>query len=172
MSQFEVSFSPAQIKCTSTPTKRRKDPSLLVPLMPKTSTVIDFQAAVKSLRFNPIDEPSRIECCLSTTTRLPQKKTRLPQAPIHCSSFANPIHLDCPECYATKRASRKRRDERSSKVSKHSSKKPCLAVKLTRRFRSNCFYLPACLSSKGKLMHFEQNDQLNNQQSFFKIYFL
>lgn len=176
MSQFEVSFSVSNIKCTSTP-KKRIDPSLHR-LLPKTSTVVDIQAALKPARFSPIEEPSTIECCLSTTTRLPQKKSRPRHAPICCSSFAKPKLLEYPQCSCVPI----KRVIRSGKSKKQrSDKKNCLVSKLTKRFRDNCFYLPECLTKTkvpSNLQAFDSNTYNQNHNfgqfstSFFTVYYL
>jgi hypothetical protein len=174
MSQFEVSFSVSNIKCTSTP-KKRIDSSLHR-IMPKTSTVVDIQAALKPARFSPIEEPSKIEFCLSTTTRLSQKKSRPRHAPICCSSFAKPKLLDHPQCSCCplKRVIRKSNKQRSDKK-KH------IVSKLTKRIRDNCFYLPECLTKTkvpSNIQTFDKNAYNQNHNfgqfstSFFTVYYL
>ena len=163
MSQFEVSFSVSNIKCTSTP-KKRVDSSALHRIMPKTSTVVDIQASLKPARFSPIEEPSTIECCLSTTTRLPQKKSRPRHAPICCSSFAKPKLLDHPQCSCCpiKRVIRKSNKQRSDKKNR--------LAKLTKRFRDN---LPECLTKAQTIdqnSYYHQNHHFG--QSFFTVYYL
>ena len=171
MSQFEVSFSVSKIKCTSTP-KKRVDSSALHRIMPKTSTVVDIQASLKPARFTPIEEPSTIECCLSTTTRLPQKRSRPRHAPICCSSFAKPKLLDHPQCSCCpiKRVIRKSNKQRSDKKNR-------LVSKLTKRIRDN-FYLPECLTKTkvpSNIQAFDTNAYSQNHnfgQSFFTVYYL
>lgn len=172
MSQFEVSFSVSNIKCTSTP--KKKIDSSLHRHLPKTSTVVDIKSALKPARFSPIEEPSTIECCLSTTTRLPLKKSRPRHAPICCSSFVKPKLLDYPQCSCcpVKRVIRKSNKQRSDKKNR-------LVSKLTKRIRDN--YLPECLTKtkvSSNLQAFDTNAYNQNHNfgqfstSFFTVYYL